>query len=76
MIFTVDVLTCPPTGGPMTPRTIRQADDYTDAFLVTLGVLLFISFWMIAAAYGYVWLAVTAYSIDHGIKWIGRRRTG
>jgi len=58
----------------MTPRTIGRVEDYTDAFLVTLGILFFVAFWVIAAAFGYVWLAVTAYAIDQVFKWIGRRR--
>jgi len=49
-----------------------RVENYTDAFLTTLGVFLFMVFWMIAAALGYAWVAVTAYVIDHLFKWIGR----
>lgn len=35
-------------------QPIQRVEDYTDAFLTTLGVLLFMVFWMIAAALGYV----------------------
>jgi threonine/homoserine/homoserine lactone efflux protein len=55
---------------------IRRVEDYTDAFLTTLGVFLFVVFWMIAAALGYLWVAVTAYSVNHLFKWIGRFKNG
>ncbi|WP_341366587.1 hypothetical protein [Yoonia sp. BS5-3] len=53
---------------------INAVEDYTDAFLTTLGVFLFMVFWMIAAALGYLWVAITAYGIDLCFKWIGRLR--
>ncbi len=59
----------------MFPRTIRTVEDYTDAFLVTFGVILFMSFWVIAAAFGYIWVAITAYALDQLFQWIGRRRS-
>lgn len=55
-------------------QPIRRVEDYTNAFLTTLGVFLFMVFWMIAAALGYAWVAVTAYGIDHLFRWIGRLR--
>ena len=58
----------------MSHEPIRRVEDYTDAFLTTLGVFLFMVFWMIAAVLGYAWVALTAYIIDHLFKWIGRRR--
>jgi threonine/homoserine/homoserine lactone efflux protein len=59
----------------MSQNTIGRVEDYTDAFLTTLGVFLFVAFWVIAAAFGYIWLAVTAYGLDHLFKWIGRIRS-
>ena len=56
----------------MSQHPIRRVENYTDAFLTTLGVCLFMIFWMIAAALGYVWVVVTAYSINFVVKWIGR----
>ena len=54
-------------------RPVEAVEDYTNAFLATLWVFLFMSFWVIAAALGYVWLAVTAYGLNEFFKWIGRR---
>lgn len=59
----------------MSQHPIRRVENYTDAFLTTLGVCLFMIFWMIAAALGYVWVVVTAYSINFVVKWIGRLKT-
>lgn len=59
----------------MSHEPIRSVEDYTDAFLTTLGVFLFMTFWIIAAALGYVWVAITAYGLNHLFKWIGRLRT-
>ncbi len=53
---------------------IQAVEDYTDAFLTTLGVFLFMVFWMIAAALGYLWVAITAYVIDLTFKWVGHLR--
>jgi len=49
----------------------RPVENYTDAFLTTLGVFLFMIFWMIAAVLGYAWVAMTAYVIDVVFKLIG-----
>ena len=49
----------------------RPVENYTDAFLTTLGVFLFMIFWMIAAVLGYAWVAITAYVIDVVFKLIG-----
>jgi len=53
-------------------RPIQAVENYTDAFLGTLFVFLFMGFWVIAAAVGYIWVAVTAYGLHHFFKWIGR----
>jgi len=59
----------------MSQHSIRSVENYTDAFLTTLGVLLFMAFWIIAAAFGYLWVAISAYGLDHFFKWIGRLRS-
>ena len=59
----------------MSQNTIRSVENYTDAFLTTLGVFLFMAFWIIAAAFGYLWVAISAYGLDHFFKWIGRLRS-
>jgi len=58
----------------MSQYPIREVEDYTDAFLTTLWVLLFMGFWVIAAAFGYLWVAITAFGLNHVFKWIGRMR--
>ena len=37
-------------------RPVEAVEDYTNAFLATLWVFLFMSFWVIAAALGYICL--------------------
>jgi hypothetical protein len=54
-------------------RPVDSVQDYTNAFLVWLGVLLFISFWMIAVVLGYIWVAIIAISLNALFKRIGRR---
>ena len=54
-------------------RPVEAVEDYTNAFLATLWVFLFMSFWVIAAALGYIWVAITAYGLNEVFKWIGRR---
>lgn len=54
-------------------RPVEAVEDYTNAFLATLWVVLFMSFWVIAAALGYIWVAITAYGLNAFFKWIGRR---
>lgn len=50
-----------------------RVENYTDAFLVTLGVILFMALWTIGAMLGFVWVVITAYAIDHLLRWVGRR---
>lgn len=54
-------------------RPVESVQDYTNAFLVWFGVLLFMSFWMIAVVLGYIWVAIVALSLNESFKWIGRR---
>lgn len=56
-------------------KPIDRVEDYTDAFLTTFGVFLFMVFWMIAAALGYLWVAIVAYGLDLCFKWIGHKRS-
>ena len=48
----------------MPHHPIRRVENYTDAFLTTLGVTLFMAFWVIAATIGFLWVFVSAYGID------------
>jgi len=58
----------------MPQPAMNRVENYTDAFLTTLGVFLFMVFWMIAALFGYAWVALTAYGIDFTFKILGRIR--
>ncbi|MEO1639312.1 MAG: hypothetical protein AAFU41_08715 [Pseudomonadota bacterium] len=58
----------------MSQYPIREVEDYTDAFLATLWVIFFMGFWVIAALFGYLWVAVTAYGLNRFFRWIGSRR--
>lgn len=51
-----------------------RVENYTDAFLATLGVLLFMGLWTIGAMLGFLWVMITAYAMDHLLRWIGRRK--
>lgn len=57
-------------------RPIQAVEDYTDAFLGTLFVFLFMGFWVIAAAVGYLWVAATAYALHQFVKWLDRLKNG
>lgn len=48
----------------MRQHTTRRAPDYTDAFLVSFGVLVFMGLWLITAMMGFVWALATAYGIN------------
>ncbi|MFT7107289.1 MAG: threonine/homoserine/homoserine lactone efflux protein [Yoonia sp.] len=56
----------------MSQHTIRSVEDYADAFVTTQGVFLLTASWVVAAAFGYLWVAMTTYGLDHVFKWIGR----
>lgn len=45
-----------------------QVEDYTGAFLVTLGIVLFMTFWTIATVAGFVWVVLSAILIDRLIR--------
>ncbi|MCA1775576.1 MAG: hypothetical protein LC676_08205 [Loktanella sp.] len=49
-----------------------QAPDYTDAFLVSAGVVLFMTLWMIAVLAGHLWVWLTATALDVGIRRLRR----
>ncbi len=52
-----------------------RVENYTHAFLVTAGVILFMGFWTIAALFGWLWVAITAWGIDRTVVILGRRGT-
>ncbi len=51
-----------------------RVEDYTDAFLGTVAVILFMGFWIIAATFGFIWVIITTAIIDLGIKRITGQR--
>ncbi len=42
----------------------RRVENYTNAFLVTCGLILFMAFWTLAAIKGIVWVLLTAALMD------------
>ena len=49
-------------------RNIRSVEDYTNAFLVTAGVTLFMALFTLAAVKGWIWVLVTAVGLDGAIR--------
>lgn len=52
----------------------KEVEDYTNAFLVTSGGILFMFFWVLATLAGAIWVAATAFVLNRLITFIGRRR--
>ncbi len=52
----------------------KQVENYTDAFLVTAGGLLFMSLWLLAAVAGFLWVMVATVGLNHMVTVLGRRR--
>jgi hypothetical protein len=50
-----------------------RVENYTNAFLVTSGLILFMAFFTLAATNGFVWVMLSAALIDLGLKLSGRR---
>ncbi|MBM1221634.1 hypothetical protein JQU17_12080 [Ponticoccus sp. SC2-23] len=51
----------------------KPVENYTDAFLVSFGVVLFMAFCVIAYVVGFLWAMITGYVIDRVIRLIGNR---
>ncbi|MDP5085758.1 MAG: hypothetical protein NWQ23_10085 [Yoonia sp.] len=60
----------------MSRHSIRPAPDYTDAFLVSFGVLIFMFLWMITAMLGFVWGIAAGYGINWLFQRLSRKGTG
>lgn len=52
----------------------KPVEDYTNAFLVSFGVVLFMVLWLIAAVAGFVWVLVTGYAVNRVIRFIETRK--
>jgi len=50
-----------------------RVEDYTQPFLVTTCLILFMGFWVIASLYGFFGVVLAAAGIDLCVKAIGRR---
>ena len=55
-------------------RQVGRVEDYTDAFLATLALILFMGLWCIGALFGFFWVVATAAAIDRIRLVIARRR--
>ncbi len=60
----------------MQQHPTRRAPDYTDAFLVSFGVLLFMGLWMITALLGFVWAVGLAYGFNRLLRRHSMKNTG
>ena len=52
-----------------------RVENYTNAFLVTSGVILFMAFFTLAATKGFVWVFLFAALIDGGLRFAAARNT-
>ncbi len=55
-------------------KHIQPVEDFTDPFLVSLGVIFFFGFWVIGAVFGLLSVLLTAAGLDLIIQWGARRR--
>jgi len=53
----------------------KAVENYTDAFLGTLGLLLFMIFFVIASFAGIIWALITGFVLNRGITYLLRRRS-
>jgi len=52
----------------------NRVENYTNAFLFTTGVILFMAFFTLASTKGFVWVLLTAALIDGSIRFTASRR--
>ncbi|MFQ6551604.1 hypothetical protein AAD018_004560 [Aestuariibius insulae] len=57
----------------MQNHPIGSAPDYTNAFMAMSGLILFMTFFVIAAAVGYLWVFLTAFGLNKMIALISRK---
>lgn len=51
-----------------------RVEDFTSAFLVSFGVLVFIMLWTISILFGFFWAVGSAYACDKGLVRFTPRR--
>jgi hypothetical protein len=49
-------------------KPYKSVENYTNAFLVTVGLVLFMAFFTLAATKGFVWVVLSAALIDGLIR--------
>ncbi|SEW25860.1 hypothetical protein SAMN04488515_1884 [Cognatiyoonia koreensis] len=52
----------------------KAAENYTDAFLWSFGLLLFMVFFVMTAFVGIIWALITALTLNRGMTFWVRRR--
>jgi hypothetical protein len=55
-------------------RPPGRVENLTGAFLVSFGVIVFISLWMVSVFFGFLWAVGSAYACDKGLSRIGSSR--
>lgn len=51
-----------------------RVEDFTTAFLVSFGVLVFIMLWTVSIVLGFLWALTSAYGCDKLVSLIHKRR--
>lgn len=52
----------------------KAVENYTDAFLCTLGLLIFMIFFIMTVFVGFFWVLLTALTLNLCITYLSRRR--
>ncbi|MFQ6549522.1 hypothetical protein AADZ90_016335 [Aestuariibius sp. 2305UL40-4] len=50
-----------------------EAPDYTNAFLAMMGLIVFMSLFVVAALFGFLWVIFSAVGFDRGAHFAARR---
>ena len=58
------------------PDARGVVEDYTDAFLVTFCMIVFMALGIVWAVYGFVAALVLGVAAFRGLAWLDRRRNG
>lgn len=51
-----------------------RAENYTNAFLVTMWGIVFMALFTLAAAGGTLWVLLGGVAFERAVAWLGRRR--
>lgn len=52
----------------------KPVEDYTDAFLWSFCLMLFMIFFVMTAFIGFLWALFTAFALNRGITYLVRRK--